>query len=250
MQLMRRVERGVRVLERYHRARVDGLATVPDGPALFVGNHSAGMATPDSYLFAARFYRHTGFTEPLLFLGHSLVTTTPGIGHLTRLGGGIEATRGNAAAHLSAGHKVMVYPGGDWEATRPSRDRDRIDFGGRKGFVRTALKAGVPIVPVVTAGGHDGWYVLARGARIARALRLERLRLKVFPIAVGAPFGLMLGPATVHLPLPVRILIRALPPIHLAGDPDDPTAIEAGYALVTGRMQAALTELARELRAR
>ena len=68
---------------------------------------------------------------------------------LLRKYGTIEAGRGNARAALDAGAAVLVYPGGDWEVHRPSWHSGRVEFAGREGFVRLALAARVPIVPVV-----------------------------------------------------------------------------------------------------
>ncbi len=90
--------------------------------------------------------------------------------------------------------KVLVYPGGGWESSRPSRDK--IDFHDRHGFVELALRWGVPIIPVVGAGLHDGWHVLTRGDRIAKFFHLKTLmRTDVFPIAFALPTGLVIGPA-------------------------------------------------------
>jgi 1-acyl-sn-glycerol-3-phosphate acyltransferase len=236
---------------RYFHSEVRGIEHVPEGPALIVGNHNGGVMTPDSFLFGLAFYRHNGFTEPMYALGHDALFKVPGVAEILRRLGGTPASPGAADRLLHAGKKVLVYPGGDWETHRPSYDRDRIDFAGRKGFVETALRTGAPIVPVVAAGAHEGWYVLTRGEKIAKKLGLDRrFRLRVFPIALGFPFGLVVGPVSVHLPPPGTILIEVLEPIRLEGDPDDPAALDAGYARVTGTMQAVLTRLAKERRAR
>ena len=85
---------------------------------------------------------------------------------------------------------VLVYPGGDWETHRPSWESDKVDFAGRKGFIRLALDAGVPIVPVVSIGGQETALFLSRGAGLAKALRLDKLfRLKVLPISIAAALG-------------------------------------------------------------
>src|SRR5919109_858133 len=48
-------------------------------------------------------------------------------------------------------------------------------FGVRKGFIRLALNEGVPIVPVVSAGGQETALVLSRGDWLARLLQLDKL---------------------------------------------------------------------------
>src|ERR1019366_7159365 len=100
----------------------------------------------------------------------------------------IEASRENALAALGRDAAVLVYPGGDWEAHRPSWHGSRVEFAGREGFVRLALTAGVPIVPVVSIGGQETALFLTRGERLARTLRLDtRLRLKVLPVSLALP---------------------------------------------------------------
>ena len=108
--------------------------------------------------------------------------------------GVIRATPGNAAAALARGALVLVFPGGDYDVYRPTRRENVIDFGGRTGYVTTAIRAGVPIVPSVSIGGQENQFYVARGRRLARALRLtgfERrlFRTDILPISVGFPFG-------------------------------------------------------------
>ena len=64
-----------------------------------------------------------------------------------RKAGFLPASREHAAAALKAGAATIVFPGGDYDAFRPTSVRNKIDFAGRKGYVRTAIEAGVPIVP-------------------------------------------------------------------------------------------------------
>ena len=76
------------------------------------------------------------------------------------------------------------------DSLRPWTDRDEAVLAGRKGFVRMAINAGVPIVPIATVGGPDSMPVLARGRRLAKLLQLDKVaRLKMFPIALSAPGG-------------------------------------------------------------
>ena len=100
---------------------------------------------------------------------------------------------------------MLVYPGGDWETFRPIWHSDRIEFGGRKGFIKLALERGVPIVPVVAIGGQETALFVTRGERAAEATGWAKLtRIKVLPVAFGPPFG-----ATV-LDLPGRFPFRKI----------------------------------------
>jgi 1-acyl-sn-glycerol-3-phosphate acyltransferase len=226
---------------------------VPDGPALFVGNHSGGFVTPDTWLFCSALYRERGPTEVPYGLAHETVLKAPVVGALLSRLGGVRASHEGAHRLFSAGHKVLVYPGGDLDAFRSSFDRDKVIFGDRRGYVRLALREGVPIVPVIAAGAHDGWLVLSDGRWLARLLGTHRfLRTDVLPITLSIPWGLTIGAPPVYLPLRARIVIEVLPPLHFdrSGEAasEDAEYVERCHGLVHGALQAALTRLGRELR--
>ena len=230
----------------YFRAEVRGFERVPeDRPVLFVGNHSGGNMTPDSLVFVLGFNTYFGVERPLYALAHSLVTSWPLVGRVARKWGIVTAGHEAATAALGSGACVLVYPGGDVETHRPWTVRHEIRFAGRRGFLRLAREAGVPIVPVVSSGGQQTFLPLTDGARLARTMRLDRLgRLKVLPISLALPWGLNVGDLFGHLPLPVKIRVEVLPPIDVAerfGDDDD-----RAYDYVTARMQETLEALAGE----
>ena len=77
------------------------------------------------------------------------------------------------ATALAEGHDVALWPGGEVDSLRPWSERDQANLAGRKGFVKMAIRAGVPIVPIATVGGADAMPVLIRGDRLSRALRLD-----------------------------------------------------------------------------
>jgi 1-acyl-sn-glycerol-3-phosphate acyltransferase len=230
----------------YFRAEVRGFERIPeDRPVLFVGNHSGGNMTPDSLVFVLGFNTYFGTERPLYALAHSMVTSWPLIGKVARKWGIVTAGREAAKAALDEGACVLVYPGGDVETHRPWTARHEIRFSGRKGFLQTAREAGVPIVPVVSSGGQQTYLPLTDGARLARALRLDKLgRLKVLPVSLALPWGLNIGDLAGHLPLPVKLRVEVLPPIDVEerfGEDDD-----RAYDYVTSRMQETLEALAGE----
>jgi 1-acyl-sn-glycerol-3-phosphate acyltransferase len=234
----------------YFRAEVRDLGNVPaDRPALLVGNHSGGNVIVDTFIFSLAFSTYFGVERPFHQLAHNLAIAWPFAGEMLRKSGTMSASHEHAEQALEAGAPVLVYPGGDWETHRPSWEGGRIDFAGRKGFIRLALDAGVPIVPVVSIGGQETALFLSRGAGIAKALRLDRLaRLKVLPISIALPWGLNVGDFAGHLPLPAKITIEVLPPIDLErefGPDPDPAEV---YEHVTAQMQEALDGLAAERR--
>lgn len=232
----------------YFRLRVEGAHRIPDGAALYVGNHNNGLAGPDILCTLATLWDARGPEAPLYALAHDFAMR-----HLTPLGavlgrfGGIRATRDNARRALASGAQVLVYPGGDLEAYRHSRRRDEIILGPRTGFVRTAQEAGVPLVPVVAHGAHRSALVLSEGEAIARHLRLkEWARLERFPLALALPWGIAVGPWLPWLPLPFAIRLRFLAPRIVPPDAD-PAAVRDD---LRAEMQSALDDMARAARER
>jgi 1-acyl-sn-glycerol-3-phosphate acyltransferase len=234
----------------WFRAEVRNLGNIPErGAVLLVGNHSGGNVTPDSFVFTLAFSTYFGIERRFHQLAHNLVVTLPVSGALLRRGGTVAASHPNAQRALEAGAALLVYPGGDWEVHRPSWERGRVDFAGRKGFIRLALDQDVPIVPVVSAGGQETALFLSRGDRLARALRLDRLlRLKVLPVSLAVPWGLNVGDFLGHVPLPSKITIEVLPAIDLReqfGPDPDPDEV---YDHITLLMQGTLDALEAERR--
>jgi 1-acyl-sn-glycerol-3-phosphate acyltransferase len=233
----------------YFRAEVRGLGNVPEeGPVLLVGNHSGGNLTPDTGVFTLAFSTYFGVERVFHQLAHNLVLSMPGLSFLRKYGT-VAASHDNARKALHAGAAVLVYPGGDYEVHRPSWEGGRVDFGGRKGFLRLALEEGVPIVPVVSIGGQETSLFLSRGERLAKLLALDRVfRLKVLPISLGIPWGINVGDMLGHLPLPAKITIEVLPAIDLrrefGADPD----IDEVYDHLVRQMQETLDALAAERR--
>jgi 1-acyl-sn-glycerol-3-phosphate acyltransferase len=227
----------------YFRAEVRGLDNVPaEGASLLVGNHSGGILIADTFIFAAAFYEHFGPERRFHQLAHDVAARWPGTG-ISRWGT-VAASHDNARAAFDRGAPVLVYPGGDYETFRPSWHSDRIEFGGRKGFIRLALERGVPIVPVVAIGGQETALFLTRGERAARFTGWADLtRIKVLPVALAPPFGATVLDLPTRIPLPAKITIEVLPPIDLRerfGSDPDPDEV---YSEVTREMQSALDAL-------
>jgi 1-acyl-sn-glycerol-3-phosphate acyltransferase len=230
----------------YFRTEVHGLERIPDGPSLLVGNHSGGLVIVDTFLFAYAFYEHFGADRRFHQLAHDLVARNPALGHLRRYGT-IAASHENAMRAFERDAPVLVYPGGDVETFRPSWRSAEIDFDHRRGWIRLALEAGVPIVPVVAIGGQETALFVTRGRRIAQVLMLDRMfRLTVLPISIGPPLGVNVLDMPGRLPLPAKIELQVLDPIDLTDRfGEDPDRDEV-YDVVTGEMQDALDALDRE----
>jgi 1-acyl-sn-glycerol-3-phosphate acyltransferase len=229
----------------YFRTEVHGLERIPDGPSLLVGNHSGGWMIVDTFLFTYAFYEHFGPDRRFHQLAHDLIARSPLLNHV-RLYGVIAANHENARRAFERDAPVLVYPGGDAETFRPSWRSAEIDFDQRRGWIRLALEAGVPIVPVVAIGGQETALFVTRGRRVARALMLDRMfRLTVLPVSIGPPLGINVLDFPGRLPLPSKIELQVLDPIDLTerfgADPDR----DEVYDTVTAEMQDALDALDR-----
>ena len=230
-------------LRTYFRSEVRGLDNIPaDGPCLLVGNHSGGAMIADTFVLATEFYDHFGTDRRFHQLAHDVLARFPGLG-VRRLGT-VAASHDNARRAFERGAAVLVYPGGDYETFRPTWHADRVEFGGRKGFIKLALEQGVPIVPVVAVGGQETALFLTRGERVAALTRWADLtRIKVLPVAIGPPFGVSLLDLPTRIPLPAKITIEVLPPIDLEDRFGADAEHETIYGEITGDMQDVLTEL-------
>jgi 1-acyl-sn-glycerol-3-phosphate acyltransferase len=163
--------------------------------------------------------------------------------------GVLPAAPDSIATALAEGRDVALWPGGEVDSLRPWSERDEATLAGRTGFVKMAIRAGVPIIPIATVGGADAMPVLIRGDRLSRMLGLDKmLRLKVFPIAVSLPWGI--APAALpQFPLPAKIRTRLMPPVELDHDPalaDDDEYVERKYQEVEDSIQSGMDALARK----
>ena len=245
------------ILERYasyFRSEVKGFERVPEhGPFLVVGNHSGGQMPPDIPVLLTAWWRERGEDDPIYALFHSFLLGLPGVGPALARAGAIEAGPNEAEAILRSGAILIDYPGGDYEVFRPWSERNRIDFGGRLGVIRLALRTQVPVVPAVSIGAHETVVVLARGEWLARRLGFDRLfRIKVMPLVLGPPFGVVPGGIPTW-PLPAKITVELLEPIDWTSRygpeaAEDEAVVRDCYDELTGAMQAALDRLAAERR--
>jgi 1-acyl-sn-glycerol-3-phosphate acyltransferase len=226
----------------WYRLELDGWENLPDGPALLVGNHDSGTAFVEALCAGAQL---VGRGHKVTGLAHDAVIDAPLLGRVLAQVGGVRANHDSADRAFRAGRKVVVFPGGNLEAFRPWRDRHRVVFGGRKGFVRLALRHQVPIVPWVFCGGHSGFFVLRDGQRLARHWPPARwLRSDTWPVYVGLPWGVCIGPWP-HIPLPVKVRSGFLPAIPTDGvDPEDESAIDRLVAEVVASLQKGLDDRA------
>lgn len=198
--------------ERYFRVKTLGVDRIPDtGPALIVGNHSGTIAL-DSVLVQYAVATEHPSRRIIRNIGADLVYQMPVIGPLARKGGAAVANEEDAEELLRRGELVGVYPEGFKGVGKGWRERYKLQRFGRGGFMETALRTRVPIIPVSIIGAEEAFPMIANAKWLARALGMP-----YFPITPTFP---LLGPLGL-LPLPSKWIIEFGSPIPMDDYPED-----------------------------
>lgn len=204
----------------YFRVKTDGWEHIPAGKALLIGSHNGGMAAPDTLMMTYDWFCRFGTARPVYALMEpKMWQVLPGVARLAAQMGALQAHPQMALAALQQDASLLIYPGGVRDVFRPYSQRDRICFGGQRGFIKLALRQAVPIVPLISRGAHATLVVLAD--LYPQLQMLHRWGLPwllgidpgTFPIYLGLPWGVAIGPLP-NLPLPVSLHTRVCPPIY------------------------------------
>jgi 1-acyl-sn-glycerol-3-phosphate acyltransferase len=239
------------LMDFWFRMEIEGWENIPEPPVLLVGIHSGAPFVWDAWTVGIQWWRHFGDERVLHGTAHDALMAAPGIGRYFRAMGVLPAAPDSMASALAAGHDVAVWPGGEIDSLRRWDKRDEAILAGRKGFIRLAMGAQVPIVPIATVGGPDSMPVLMTGRRVARALRLDKVAsLKMFPVGLQAPWGL--SPSMLpEIPLPTKIRTAFQPAVELGTEPElahDDEYVSAKYDEVQQSIQRGMKALARRRR--
>jgi hypothetical protein len=219
-----------RAMRAWHRYSVEGEAHLDrPGAALIVGYHGRPIAHDLCMLQSWRHERTGDFPVAVMHGAAADLPVLPALLEGMRfLTGGGEAF----AAAVARGEKILVTPGGTREGCRSFRHRYTVDWGERHGYLKQALRHGLPILPAAARGVDDAYIGLNDGYALGKRLGAPGK----MPVWIGVgPFGLWpLSP-----PFPVRITTRIGAPIHLGdADPDDAAALPALHARVKAAVQA------------
>jgi 1-acyl-sn-glycerol-3-phosphate acyltransferase len=239
----------------YFRVTTDGWHHIPSqGRVLLVGSHNGGLAAPDTHMMMYDWFRRFGAQRSAYGLMHPSAWRTNSrltqqlVGKL----GAIPANPQMAIAALHKGASLLVYPGGAQDLFRPYSQRHKICFAERKGFIKLALREKVPIIPLISNGAHETLVVLGDCYELVEQLhqwgmpRMSEIDFGVFPIYLGLPWGLAIGPLP-HLPLPIPMHTRVCAPIifekYGREAARDRAYVDACYDLVVAQMQQELDRL-------
>jgi 1-acyl-sn-glycerol-3-phosphate acyltransferase len=204
----------------WFRVDQEGVENVPaDGGALLVSNHS-GALPPDGPMIMQAIRNEHSRPRPLYMLGEHWFKGYPGVGMLTNKIGLVAAHPANAQRLLrDEGRLALVFPEGQKGSRKLYWQRYKLRRFGRGGFVRTALRAGVPIMPIAVVGAEEAMPIFAHVPALQRLTGLI-----YFPINHAFPqFGLAAG----LMYLPAKFKIRFLEPVSLDGyGPEDAEDLE------------------------
>jgi 1-acyl-sn-glycerol-3-phosphate acyltransferase len=197
----------------YHhwfRVETQDIEHVPaEGGALIVSNHSGALPPAAPMIMQSIRHEHPS-PRPLYMLGEHWFKGYPGVGLLTGKLGLVAAHPANAQRLLhDEGRLVLVFPEGQKGSRKLYWQRYRLRRFGRGGFVRTAMRAGVPIVPVAVLGAEEAMPIFAHVPAMQRLTGLI-----YFPVNHAFPqFGL----AAALMYMPAKFKIRFLEPVDLSG---------------------------------
>lgn len=207
----------------YFDARLEGAHHLPsEGGALLVANH--GLFGWDAFVLGALLAKHA---RTPWWLADKNMFSTPGFRPALQFAKAIPGAPEPAIELLRRGELVVVYPGGIFDSYKLSTDRHRLHWRGRSGFVKIAMRAGVPIVPIAACGVDDMYRVIAREPLLGRVFfGDDRYNL---PLAFGR-WGTL-------FPKKVPVVVHALGVVPTDGDVDDEASVQSLRDRVEGMIQ-------------
>lgn len=197
-----------RFLYRYYfRAEAHGVEHVPTtGRLILVSNHS-GQLPYDGLVIAAAMFLEPARPRLLRSMVEYFVPTVPFASYLFHRWGQVVGTPENCRRLLAQDEAILVFPEGSRGVSKPFAKRYQLEAFGT-GFMRLALEAGAPIVPVAVVGAEEQ----APAINVRPIARL--LGTPAFPVVPYPPFvGVV--------PLPVKYRLYFGEPMTFTGDPDD-----------------------------
>jgi 1-acyl-sn-glycerol-3-phosphate acyltransferase len=217
------------------RTEARGVERIPDrGAAIIVANH-AGAVPWDALVLRHALHRDHPARRDLRPLLDDREADLPFFGPLAIRLGAVRSAPEPAERLLRDGALLGVFPEGSAVARKSWGERYRIQRFGRGGFVKLALRTGVPIIPCAIVGSEEASPGIARPGWLAETLGIAALPGS--SLRVGAA-GL--------LPLPSRWSLRFGESVGLAGAgpaaADDPATVNALTEGVRATLQAMLDE--------
>jgi len=197
----------------YFRCETHGIEDVPAGPFMLISNH-AGQLPFDGMMLQTAMLLEAEPPRIVRGMAEYYVSELPFMSVTAARGGTLTGTPRNCINLLKEGEVVMAFPEGARGMNKPFTKRYKLERFGL-GFMRLALEAGVPIVPVSVVGSEEQNPGLVNLRGLGKLLGAPAL-----PITLTFP---LLGPLGL-LPMPVKYHLYFHEPMYFEGDPDDEDA--------------------------
>ncbi|MCB0863002.1 MAG: acyltransferase family protein [Solirubrobacterales bacterium] len=224
----------------WFRVEIEGIENIPSqGGALIVSNHS-GALPPDAPMIMQAIRNEHPAPRPLYMLGEHWFKGYPGVSMLVNKMGLVPAHRENAQRLLhDEGRLAVVFPEGQKGTRKLYWQRYKLRRFGRGGFVRTAIRARVPIVPTAVIGAEESAPIFAHFKLLQKLSGLI-----YFPLTPSFPHFGLLAPL---MYMPSKFKIRFMEPVNMAEFPvetiDDPAEIQEISERIRARIQLQLDEM-------
>jgi 1-acyl-sn-glycerol-3-phosphate acyltransferase len=218
----------------YFHVRVEGIEHVPSmGAAVLAANHGGAAIPYDAAMLQLALLNEPAVPRRVRVVGTEVFNMMPFVSHLYRKIGAAYASRQDARWVLGNGQLLGVFPEGVRGFQKPVSESYRLRRFGRGGFASLAAEVGAPVVPVAILGSEETHPALFTSRTLAKAVRT------VFPDQRVEEMAVWVNP----IPLPVRWMIRFLPPVPTAPGPLDGLAALELAERVRTQIQAALDEM-------
>ena len=230
----RRVALLAALLYRYwFRVETDGIARVPEGRVLLIGNHAGNTFAYDAAMLAMAMLMEAEPPRLVRGMAEYYLPQLPFFGTLMHRAGSVVGTPENCVQLLEHDEAVMVFPEGAEGFVKPFSKRYQLQRFG-PGFMRLAIGTDTPIVPVGIVGAEE------QSPAVADVKWLGRLvGSPAFPITPTFPWLGLAG----FVPLPVKFRMRFGEPLRFEGDAnEDDAAIEKRVTVVKKAIRKLLAE--------
>jgi 1-acyl-sn-glycerol-3-phosphate acyltransferase len=193
------------IYRHWFRAEWEGLEKIPvAGGALLVANH-AGAIPADAPVIMHGIEEE--LSRPVYGLADYFFRSLPLIGTAWARGGGVPAHPDNAYRLLREQQQLaLVFPEGTKGTGKVFSERYQLRRFGRGGFVEIAMRAGVPVVPIVVVGSEETMPIVAKSNRLAKLAGVPYV-----PITANM---LLLGPLGLIGYFPSKFKLRVLDPVY------------------------------------
>lgn len=191
--------------ESYWRVEASGIGNVPgSGRALLVSNH-AGVLPWDGAMIKVAILSHHPQPRHARALVASWFFTLPVLSWFLRRTGQTVGHPEDTDRLLAQDELVLVFPEGVKGTGKPFSERYRLRRFGRGGFIRAAIRAQAPIIPISVVGSEEIYPMLADLRPLA-----QMTGFPYFPVTLTWPHMGPLG----FIPLPSKWLMRFHTPVR------------------------------------